>query len=450
MPSKPLSSKPPSAIRAEARPSSQINQRPHKPDHARQKSFVLAPSSPSNLNVISASFVNVSRTPSLSPPPTKRRNLPPHQTDDNPTRLPDELEDLVNLHSSFLTALSLHYAHNGSPTPADLAVLRQSIERSWRRRRVTIDDVRRILGIEQDIAACGGHVQRPPHHSVLSLSDYGRGKICVEMNTGSHLQEFRRRPLDEEALNSYFTQSLIRQWELYSEKNKPSPSAAAFLKQLPLAPITLCTSISKISPLLAKGQRRLEDLKAGAIRAQQNSKLLPPPSPSAPTTKNHPTAQTPAPSRNTDLLSRIRAKQQKQQHLHQSTLTPTTQAEILHASALQRLAEIIPVLELLTATTTTSTSSPQPTAKTKICSFTMPTLVQHLQTSLRNPIAKDDTVRCVRLLASEVAPAWVSVREVGSVVAVTVRGGGGGGWEEGKWREDLRRRIEALERGVGG
>ena len=63
--------------------------------------------------------------------------------------------------------------------------------------------------------------------------------------------------------------------------------------------------------------------------------------------------------------------------------------------------------------------------KSKIAhvSFTMPTLVQHLQTSLRNPIGKEEALRCIRLLA-EVVPEWVGIREVGRMVGVTVRGDG--------------------------
>ena len=67
-------------------------------------------------------------------------------------------------------------------------------------------------------------------------------------------------------------------------------------------------------------------------------------------------------------------------------------------------------------------------------SFTMATLVQHLQMSLRNPISKEEAVRCVRCLA-EVAPEWVGIREVGRLVGVVVRAEGVGRGEiEGRVR----------------
>jgi hypothetical protein len=58
--------------------------------------------------------------------------------------------------------------------------------------------------------------------------------------------------------------------------------------------------------------------------------------------------------------------------------------------------------------------------------------------SLQHPIAKDDAIRCIRLLAAEVAPGWIGVREVGRVVGVTVRRGRQLG------REEVGRRIAEL------
>lgn len=73
-------------------------------------------------------------------------------------------------------------------------------------------------------------------------------------------------------------------------------------------------------------------------------------------------------------------------------------------------------------------------------SFTMSTLVQHLQMSLKNPISKEDAVSCVRLLATEVAPSWVKIKELGKVVGVTV-------WRGGRIRrEELAGRVEELLR----
>ena len=348
---------------------------------------------------------------------------------DESTELPDELQDLVNLHSSFLTALSLHYAHNGSMTPADLRSLRPGVERAWRKRRVTTEDVRKILAVEQN----NDHEGSGP----LYLSDYGSGKICVEIADSHHSQRGQRRPINEEALNRIFLQSLNRQWRSHYNPSQNEPACPkTFITTLPLLSITPCASLSKLDPLLSKGQRRLEDLKAGAIKAQQkplhtttaNSPPLPQQKPKLPT------------ARSSDLFSRLKAKQ-----LHQSTLPSLPSPTLLaRKSALQRLPEIAPVIESLALSSKQHANDDAMAeifrSKVAHVSFTMPTLVQHLQMSLRNPIGKEEAGRCVRLLA-EVAPEWVGIREVGRCVGIVVRGIGIGRGEMGRRVEDMLRKL---------
>ncbi|KAL8909079.1 MAG: hypothetical protein Q9207_000413 [Kuettlingeria erythrocarpa] len=363
-------------------------------------------------------------TPASSPPPA---NCPEADHEDNAV-LPDELQDLVNLHSSFLTALSLHYAHHGSLAPVDFRNLRPNIERAWRKRRVSIQDVQRILALQQLSA---------PTPSKLSLSDYGSSKICLEIETSAHSASLHRRLLNEEQLNKIFQANLLDRWS--SHKG----SAENLVSSLPLLPITPCTSTTALAPLLAKGQRRLEDLKAGAIRAQARSQRnIPstntnedanssdaeniPPSSTEATSKPPPPSLT---ARKTSLFDRIRAKQEA--HLLSSSLkTPLTPSQLLRKSALRRIEEIVPVLELLCSGVGVKT-------------FTMATVVQHLQMSLRNPIEKGEASRAVRLLAEEVAQGWVGVKEVGKVVGVTMRRGGMVGGRAGVMRR-VRELAESL------
>ena len=69
-------------------------------------------------------------------------------------------------------------------------------------------------------------------------------------------------------------------------------------------------------------------------------------------------------------------------------------------------------------------------------SFPIPTLVQHLQMSLRNPIGKEEVTRSLRMLA-EVAPEWVTLKELGRMLTVTIKGAG-------LRRDELMRKIESL------
>ncbi|KAI4245812.1 MAG: hypothetical protein L6R40_002340 [Gallowayella cf. fulva] len=345
-------------------------------------------------------------TPASSPPPQSQQEAAPN--------LPEQLQDLINLHSSFLTALSLHYAHHGSLTPADFRLLRPNIERIWRKRRVTIQDVQQILAFHKDASS---------DPSSLRLSDFGHSKICIEISSPTEFASQHKRPLNEESLNNIFVTNLLAQWKQYTISRPDHPSPEDFSSSLPLAPITPCASASTLAPLLAKGQRRLEDLKAGAIKAQARSspsksanKENVAPQPTDPITK-HKETQT----RKSNLLDRIKSKQEAQL-LSTANTTPLTPEQIQRRRALCRLEEIIPVLDLLG-------SSGNPAIK----SFTMPTIVQHLQMSLRNPIENGEAVRAVRLLAEEIAPAWVGIREVGKLVGVTIRRGGiVGGREEVK------------------
>ena len=385
------------------------------------QSLALTSSSPS----ISSSPVHT--TPFQTPPSSPVSEESEFRLLHEAHQLPDELQDLVNLYSSFLTALSLHYAHNGSMTPADLRNLGPGIERAWRKRRVTTHDVRRILAIGRPEGA-----KRHDRAEPLYLSDYGHGKICVEITDHPGPRTATRRPLNEEVLNAIFLRNLEQRWVCYKTDKPPDPSPLDFVASLPLLPITPCTSLSKIAPLLSKGQRRLEDLKAGAIKAQQKALTV---TSANPTTLPQPKSKQTS-ARSTDLFSRLKAKQ-----LHQSTLPLPPSAEALaRKSALQRLHEITPVLESLAfsskkhanddaaASSAGSIESP--------VSFTMPTLVQHLQMSLRNPIGKEEVIRCIKM-AAEVAPEWVGLKEVGRVVAVTIRGA------ELK-RDEIERKIESL------
>ncbi|KAL8714010.1 MAG: hypothetical protein Q9220_002156 [cf. Caloplaca sp. 1 TL-2023] len=366
-----------------------------------------------------------SSTPPSSPPSSSvTEDFPqPHASD-----LPEDLQELIDLHASFLTALSLHYAHNGSLTPADFRLLRPNIERSWRKRRVLVKDIQTIFAISSSTA------------SRLSLVDYGHSKICIEIDTPSDASTSYKRALNEEALNKTFIAQMLAQWSTYTTSHPSVSSVNDFIASLPLAPILPSTTTAALAPLLSKGQLRLQDLKAGAIKAQArtnnktSTSLSNTPSnvESIPPTvelNNKPTVLLAA--RKSSLLDRILHKQASL--AQQKALTP---AQTQRLSALHRIEEIVPVLELLA-----SSSSSKSLSGSSTTSFSMPMIIQHLQMSLRNPIEKDLAARAMRVLGEEVAPRWVSVREVGRLVAVVVRRGGlgvvGG-------REGVRRRVGEL------
>jgi hypothetical protein len=305
-------------------------------------------------------------------------------------QLPSELVDLINLHSSFLTALSLHYAHNGTHSPADLRILCPDVARAWGKRSVLLNDIRRILAIlnmnaldEQD---------RIKSWAQLGLSDYGHGKICVEIKTGERIGNIAR-PLDENLLNDTFTSNLESIWE---KQGKETDLLSAFINDLPLQPITTCSSLARMSPLLAKGQRRLEDMRAGITIKKENEAA-----------KKSVVIEEDKNGRRPTLLERLQAKQ-----LLQSKLPPPpSKTELDRNAALHRLEEVVSVLTLLT----TSNSIGQ-----QRVSFTMPTVLGKLKDSFKTPMSKQEGETCVRLLASDIAPEWLRIVKMGKTDAIIV------------------------------
>lgn len=303
-----------------------------------------------------------------------------------PQELPTELLDLINLHAAFLTALSLHYAHNGTHSPADLRLLCPNVARTWGKRGVTLEDIRRSLGVMNgDIP----EDTKDNRISRLSLSDYGHGKICIEIRTGTGKTGRLPRPVNENLLNEIFVDELKKAWKERTLEEK----LEEFIEALPLEPITPCSSLSKMSPLLAKGQRRLEDLKSGIIIKNT-------------TKEKKPLIETTNSARPT-LLERLRAKQ-----LQRSTLPPPpSKEELARKAALQRLDEVVAVLTMIS----TSTSLGQ-----QRISFTLPTILGKLKDSFKTPISKEEGATAVRLLAQEIAPEWVRIVKMGKVEAVVV------------------------------
>ena len=415
----PIPALPISTPRKRIRPVPAIIETPTKGTRTGLESFSLQSSPPSAQSTSPAqSHVE---TPPTSPSCPRSPSLNPTACD----HLPDELQDLIDLHASFLTALSLHYAHYGSLTPVDLRVLCPNVARAWRRRAVSVEDVQRILAIAQQGLG--------PEIGILCLFDYGHGKTCLEPVKCSS-REFHQRLANTEVLNDTFRRNLEKQWMLHTTSDSSSRLAKTFPSTLPLLPIETCTSLSKLTPLLAKGQRRLEDFKASAIRAQKSYSF------SNPSSKQDESSTRPklTASRSDGLLSRIRAKE-----MVQSTLPPPPSAAMLERkSSLGRLEEVVPVLELLTSGTTKGFQQDKeplvnPQLKMQTQSFTMPTLVQHLQMSLRNQISKDGAISCIRLLA-EIVPGWVCIRQVGKCIGVTIRREGAVG------RDEIDKRVQQM------
>ncbi|KAI1742696.1 hypothetical protein F4680DRAFT_411477 [Xylaria scruposa] len=288
--------------------------------------------------------------------------------------LPEEVLGLIDLHTAFLKTLTLHYAHNGSNVPVDLRVLCPNIDRAWGKKKVTNADIRICLGILNKSPSS-------PSSGPFSLSNYGRGKVCIEIE-----QSRSFGPLNENKLNALFRTNITALWtEFLVNEQRDAP---AFLTTLPKAPVTLCESVAKASTLLLKGQQRLEDLKHGiAIKKQEKAAAKPSTAPDTPMTN--------ADGKKMSLLDRIRLKSQQKAAMP-AGLTP---AQLERRAALQRAEEVAALIGMLS----------RASGDGGRISFTMVALLEKLKDSFRMGISKQEGAVCVRLLASEVAPEWVRV-----------------------------------------
>ncbi|KAI0446206.1 hypothetical protein F4803DRAFT_504914 [Xylaria telfairii] len=295
--------------------------------------------------------------------------------------LPEEVLSLIDLHTSFLKTLTLHYAHNGFNVPVDLRVLCPNIARGWGKKKVTDADIRICLGVLNKSASS---MTKSP----FSLSNYGRGKICIEME-----QSRSFGPLNENKLNTLFRTNITNLWTEFLANGGPSAGASAFLATLPKAPVTLCESVAKASSLLLKGQQRLEDLKNG-IAIKKAAVLKPQVAAAAADTP-----MTNADGSKMSLLDRIRLKSLQKAALP-AGLSP---AQLERRAALQRAEEVAAVIAML------SRASGGGGGGGGRISFTMAALLEKLKDSFRMGISKPEGAACVRLLAAEVAPEWVRV-----------------------------------------
>jgi hypothetical protein len=351
----------------------------------------------------------------------------------SPIALPAELVHLLTLHASFLTALSLHYAHNGTcSAPADLRDIMASTTLVWRQRKVNFEDIRLLIGI----------LDQSGDDNPYYLSDYGHGKICVEIKDNSPLLDGMTH-MNEDGLQGMFRQGLDTLWSQWctSQKMAARPiampkrgrgrpkkidvqqarietflddaSMSRFISQLPLANVTTCESLQALAPAQEKGRKRLREFKESVQhgRAQKKTRqsVDKEDEPLASHNQQTPPVQAKitefAAVRKTNLLDRILAKQEAAK----AGPAAPTPAELQRKAALQRTPEVLGVLSLLCAN--------HPGMRV---SFSTTTLLQALRGSIRTPISKEEAMKCVEVLASEVAPGYVSIVSMGTISSVVI------------------------------
>ncbi|KAJ5574038.1 uncharacterized protein N7459_008465 [Penicillium hispanicum] len=342
------------------------------------------------------SVAKLADSPSTPGTPSKQRTLNFTPVPKEPKLAPRSpcVSDFLDLHSAFVQALSLHAAHNGPTTPADLREFLPSVTRIWKKRKVQAKDLQRLVWVwDQSLKA---------RDICYRLANYGLGKVCLERT--AHVEE------QPPALQDSFEQALDLLWEQTEEslmEANEEDRPRLFLETLGLAAIH-----ESLTPFTAfqKGQQRLQDLRGGVIR-MKTEKLraegeLPAPKTLAATS-----------NRRQGLLDRIKNKELRQSKLP----PPPTKKELVRRSAVDRVEEVANILALLRPEGYVGTGIKAMLAAQRK-PFKLEMIVQHVRDSVRSPIPKEEVEMCLEILAEpRFAGHWVSMVTVNEMRSVVLK-----------------------------
>lgn len=312
---------------------------------------------------------------------------------------PSHLAELVRLHKAFLAAVVMQLAHSRSAVPLDLRELTPNISRSWRKREVTVEDVRRCVAIES--SSRDESVKSP-----FIVADYGNGRVCVELRAG-----YEGRAIDQLQLCRQFEDNLKslckeRATDQMADDDDDAAMDVALnglsLQELPQADLTDMNTRARTAPLLAKGRAALAEMKSGMVAKQQEMEA-----------KQQAAAM---PLLNPDgskmsLLDRLRHKQLAAANAP----LPPSGPELQRRAALNRVADVASTISMLSLSTPVSLPRQ---------AFAMNAIIEKLRDSLRVPVSRDEGVDCIRLIAKEIAPEWIRIVTIGGRDNVVIQRAG--------------------------
>ncbi|KAK1511852.1 hypothetical protein CTAM01_00782 [Colletotrichum tamarilloi] len=308
-------------------------------------------------------------------------------------QLPAELLELLDLQRAILKTVSLQLVHQNNNAPLDISSIAPHVARTWGKRRVTVDDIRRCIAI-QDTKTPGqedGSLCSP-----FIVTDYGRGKLCLEMDLTKNIGRIDENELCQQFEKNLHIMCSQRAMDEMSDLDICFENLS--FNDLPKSDITVRHTTMSENPLFAKGQRALTGIKNDILKKQERETQ---------TQASKFPALNPNGTKMT-LLDRLRAKEEANANI-QLPAGP----EMARKRALQRVGDISAVLSMLVSSSNA--------AGQMVVSFTMPVLQQKLKDSLRVPMSMEEGVDAVRLIAKEVAPEWLKVATVGGKEHVVIQ-----------------------------
>jgi hypothetical protein len=318
------------------------------------------------------------------------------QDKSSPSDLPQHLVDLISLNDAFLKTITLHIAHEGDNAPVDFATLAPNLSRSWGKRQVTVEDIRRCIAVQCSSTGNGESDSSSP----FIITDYGRGKVCIELDP-DHRRPESGIAVDKRRLSKQFEQNLRRLCAARAADQMTDvdiPMDTLSLDELPQAAIA--DRNLRQHPMLSKGQRALAELKNGIAARQQDKDAKQQAAQAAPKLNQDGTKLS--------LLDRLRLKQQAREGAPSGPTGP----ELQRRAALNRVADVAATISML------SLANPLSLPRQ---AFAMPAIMERLKDSLRVPISVEEGTSCVRLIATEVAPEWLRIVTIGGRENVVVQ-----------------------------
>ena len=337
--------------------------------------------------------------------------------------LPETLQNILSLHSCFLKALSIHYAHNAAGSPAPLGHLSETMTSLWKKHCVIQVDIQRMLALyeysSEPVPVFDD--ERKVIHNMgpfkLIASGVGNAKaVTVEYVgeadsiTGTRSFAFMPAPFDVRNLQMIFKLHLV---ELVIASRNASNTALSFItKGLSVFPLLACALGSQSAQRQQKAlERRTEILRLSTAAQMRRSKLTKSPAHEATVScqEDEPVAAT-VKYRTQSLFDRVAAKAA----LNASSFTPTA-ADILRRHAIGRIEEVVGILRMKQQQKSRPSSgfSPvQPKAVGKV-SFSMSQLKRDIGDSVTIPISQDEVRVCLKILADEIQQSWVKIVESG-------------------------------------
>ncbi|KAL6908900.1 hypothetical protein GGI43DRAFT_160280 [Trichoderma evansii] len=297
-----------------------------------------------------------------------------------------ELVDLIRLHKAFLQTIALQIVHNGTIVPIDISSVTPHISRTWGKRKVTVDDIQTCIAIQTS-------TRDPKVVSPFIVSDYGRGKICIELHPDHNNGAVS---VNEERLCRQFEENL----RALCADRAQDDVANLSLKELPRAEIRNMDSSIKINPILNKGHNALSALKEGIAAKQQEKEVK----------QQATTSMVNPDGTKMSLLDRLRLKQLAKAN---GPLPPSGPA-LQRRAALNRVTDVCSTISML------SLSNP---ASLPRQAFTMALISDKLKDSMRVPLSKEEGMNCIRLIANEIAPEWLKVVTIGGRENVVIQRG---------------------------